>query len=89
MDRTLRTAALRATSSPRKTARMIRKARATTTPMISGSRSATMSRKSTWAAVVPVTYPLASVPVTAAGRVVSTRRLVRSVVEALCGDCLE
>lgn len=36
MDRTFRTAALRATSSPRKTARMIRKARATTTPMISG-----------------------------------------------------
>ena len=34
---------------------MIRKARPTTTPMISGSRLATMSRKSTWAAVVPVT----------------------------------
>jgi hypothetical protein len=55
IDRTLRTAAFRATSRPRKTARMIRNARATTTPMMRGSRPATMSRKSIWAAVVPVT----------------------------------
>ena len=55
MDRTLRAAAFNATSRPRKTMRMIRKARATTTAMIRGSRLATMSRKSTWAAVVPVT----------------------------------
>jgi hypothetical protein len=54
--------------------------------MIKGSREATMSRKSTWVAVVPVTYPLASVPRTASGSESSTRPLVRSVVAAFCGD---
>ena len=85
MDSRFSTAAFAATSTPRKNTRISRKAIATTTAMICGSRLEIMSRKSTCAAVVPVTSPRAAVPARARGSTWSESRPTRRVVAASCG----